>query len=371
MKVALWSVLFLGVAIGFSAAAQETEVGPTQTYLAYHEALWKLDRQALQKLWLPGEMTKGSEEAVTQAILSARQMSPTYIDVTGEKIVGNESFLTVIGTYPNGGKSEGKIYLVKTVDRWKVRGESWGFIEVPPPPAVSAEGVIAGAITLPEGDAKGSLYVFAVPKNQDQSAGYTVIQKEQIVWKIVPYQIDHLPAGSYWVYAAWDTAAPFFGEDIGLFSASTGDYVGEFLGTVTLDEKERRDRVDFICDRTMKSLPSENYGRNYSLTDLVVKTAEGKPKFFLSVQNESGKPIQAISLQCFINGKELAFASSAPGTLIPPHHEREFDITTCYDSYLFFLEKVWQDENLSKTGLLFEIVSRENKSTLKKEVALP
>ena len=187
----------------------------------------------------------------------------------------------------------------------------------------------------------------------------------------MPYQIDRLPMGTYWVYAAWDTAEPFFGEDISFFSAATGDYTGEFPGTVTLDEGERREKIDFACTRNLKPTEAENYSKDYSLVDLLFsKGAEGKPKFLLRVKNKGEKPVQGIAIRCLINGKELAFAASAPGTLIPPMGERDFDITTCYESYLFFLEKVWEGNVLSKDHLTFELFSKDNFSTFKKEIVV-
>ncbi|MBI4437052.1 MAG: hypothetical protein HY590_06560 [Candidatus Omnitrophica bacterium] len=356
--------------LSVSSYAQEIEATPTETYKAYHEALQILDMKGIRARWLPQSAVSANEESLTKEILWARQMSPPNIDVVNEKILGEEAFLTVVGTYANGGRSEGKIYLVRQKDRWQVRGEAWGFIELPPPIlSSSAEGVIAGVITLPQALREGDLYVFAVLKNQDRATSFTRIPKDQVVWSAMPYQIDHLPMGTYWVYAAWDTAEPFFGEEVTFFSASTGDYTGESSGTVTVDEGERRGKIDFACTRNLKPIEAENYGKDYSFVDLLFsKGPESKPKFLLRVKNEGEKPIQGIMLRCLINGRELAFASSAPGTLIPPKGERDFDITTCYESYVFFLEKVWEKSGLSKDHLTFELLSKENQAFLKKEI---
>ena len=72
-----------------------------------------------------------------------------------------------------------------------------------------------------------------------------------------------------------------------------------------------------------------------------------------------------VSLICTINGKDLDYTASAPGTLILPNEVRAFDITACYDSYLFFLERVWFEEELSRDQLTIEISSRDNDTRLR------
>ena len=368
--------IFLGVTVILLTEAAplyaETVESPTEMYQVYHKALRLLEMKEIRARWLPEETIAGNEEALTKEILRLRQVSPPEIEVKSERIIGDDAFLTVVGTYPNGGKSEGKIYLLKTVDRWKVREEKWGLIDVPLPlPLPKGEGVIEGVVTLPPVDHEGSLYIFTVLKNQDRPTAFTIIPKEKVVWKSVPYRIGNLPAGTYWVYAYWDTAPPYMDPEKKDFSVFTGDYAGEFMTTVTLSQGETRDRIDFSCSRTLKAKEEENYGTVYSLVDLGISTgADGKPVFLLSVRNNGDQPVKNISLICKINGKELTYAASSSGPLILPNEVREFDITTCYDSYLFFLEKVWSEEPLSKNQLKFEILSKDNSSRLNKEIVI-
>jgi len=368
--------IFFGVTVTLLAhsalLSAEPVESPTETYQAYHKALRLLERKGLRARWLPEETIVRSEETLTNEMLRLRQMSPPEIEVRSEKIIGNGAFLAVVGTYPNGGKSEGKIYLLKTVDRWKVREEEWGFIEMPPPvPAPKGEGAIEGVITLPPVAHEGNLYIFTVLKNQDTPTAFAMIPKEKIVWKSIPYQMNHLPDGTYWVYAYWDTTPPYMDPEKKDFTVFTGDYAGEFMTTVTLSQGETRSRIDFSCSRNLKAKEEENYGTAYSLVDLGISPgAGGKPVFLLSIRNTGDKPVRNISLICRINGKELAYAASSPGTLILPNEVREFDITTCYDSYLFFLEKVWSEEALSKNQLHFEILSKDNSHRLSKEIVV-
>ena len=353
--------------------AHAIEGSPRETYQVYHEALRRLDMKEIRARWLPQETITGNEELLTKEIVQMRQVSPPEIEILGEKILGTDAFLTVLGYYPNGGKSRGKIYLRKMLDRWKVRGEEWGFIEFQPrPSAPKGEGAIEGVITLPPVDQKGDLYVLAVLKNEDYPVNFTKIQKEHIAWKFVPYRIIDLPPGTYWVYAYWDTAPPSIDPAKDNFSVSTGDYAGEFLTTVTVKGNETRSRIDFTCSRDLKAKEEENYGTNYSFVDLGFSAnPEGKTVILLSVRNTGYKPIRNISLICNINGKELTYTATSPVTLIPPQGVREFDITTCYESYLFFLENLWSKEALSKSQLKFEVVSKENAARFEKELALP
>lgn len=352
-------------------AAMGIEKDPTETYQAFHRALRLLDMEGIRSRWLPREAVAENEETLTKEILWLHQMLPPEIEVRDEKIMGKDAFLTVIGYYPNGGKSEGKIYLMKTFDRWKVRDESWGFIILPPPPPTKGDGVIEGIVTIPSLEAQGNLYVFAVLKNRDSPSGFAVIPKDQIVWHAVPYRIPNLAPGTYRVHAYWDTAPPYMDPEKRDFSVFTGDFAGEFVTSVTLYEKETRSRIDFAMTRNLKAKEEENYGTIYSLIDVGVTLGpEGKPLFLLSMRNTGDRPIRNISLVCIINGKELTYSASAPGPLIFPQEVREFDITTCYESYLFFLERVWAEEALSKDRLAIEIVSKDNESRLKKEIVL-
>ena len=369
---------FLGMGLALYALcvpldgyAQESE-SPTKIYQAYHEALQRLDMKGIRALWLPQETIAGDEEALMKEILRMRQITPPEIEVQGEKIIGTDAFLTVLGYYPNGGKSKGKIYLMKKIDEWKVREEEWGFIELPSsPPIPKGEGVIEGFMTLPSVEKKGDLYVLAVLANQDKPTGFTVIPKDKIAWQLVPYRIPDLPPGTYWVYAYWDTALPYMDPLKWDFSVSTGDYAGEFPITVTLKEKETRSRIDFSCSRDFKAKEEENYGKNYSFVDIGVSAdASRKTVLLLGVRNTGYKPVRSVSLLCKINGKELTYASSSPVTMIPPNGVREFDITTCYDSYLFFLDKIWTKENLSKNQLKFEILSKDNDAHFEKEIVV-
>ena len=355
-----------------SIFAQKVE-SPTETYQAYHEALRHLEMKGIRARWIPEEAIAENEEALAKEILRLRQITPPEIEVQSEKIVGTNAFLTVVGYYPNGGRSAGKIYLMRRIDQWKVREESWGFIEFPsPPPVPKGEGVVEGFLTLPSVEEKGDLYVLAVLTNQDYPTGYAVVPKDKIAWQLVPYRIAGLSRGTYWVSAYWDTAPPYMDPSRADFSVSTGDYAGEFPITVTLKEKETRSRIDFSCSRNLKAKEEENYGAHYAFVDLNISaTEEGKTVYLLGIRNTGYKPVRNISLACKINGKELMYTTSSPVTLIPPQGVREFDITTCYESYLFFLETIWSKENLSRNQLKFEIVSKDNEAHFAKELTLP
>lgn len=369
----------LGILFFFLASAsvgegvlKQIEAEPKETYYAFHTALRRLDMEGIRARWLPDKATAEDEEAMTRAILEMRQIIPPEIEVLNEHTQGQDAFLKVMGYYPNGGKSEGTVYLVRTVDRWRVRDQEWGFITLPPPPpTVKGEGVIEGVVTLPPVEANGDLYVFAVLENESFPAAYQRIAKEQLVWAKIPYRIPDLPAGRYWVYAYWDTAPPSMNPEENLFAVFTGDFAGEFLATVTLQRGEVRGPIDFALSRTLKAKDEENYGTDYTLVDVgVAPGEEGKPALLLSVRSTGEKPVRNVSLICRINGKELLYHASSPGPLILPQKVREFDITTCYESYLFFLERLWQEENLSREELKIEIVSKDNDARLEKEVVV-
>lgn len=351
--------------------AQKVETTPKETYQAFHQALKIMDLKGIQAWWLPDETIIGDERKVTDKIIQMRQIIPPEIEILDEEIVGKNAFLKVVGSYPNGGRSKGTIYLVKTVDRWKVKQEAWGLIELPKIPVPKGDGVIEGIVTLPPVEDKGDLYVFAILENTFFPAGYAKIPKEQVVWKAIPYRVTELPPGTYWVYAYWDTAPPHMDPEKEDFAIFTGDYAGEFLTTVTLLKGETRGRVDFACNRNLKAKDEENYGSTYELVDLGLSLGEGgKPVFLLSIRNTGREPVKTVSLLCKINGKELDYTASAPGTLILPREVRSFDITTCYESYLLFSETVWTEENLSKKELRMEIVSRDNGFRLTKELVI-
>ncbi|MFH1857563.1 MAG: hypothetical protein ABH845_01480 [Candidatus Omnitrophota bacterium] len=377
MKIGKISLgILAALSIGFAPAAafaQQAGPDPKETYESFHEALLRLDMQGIRARWLPDETIAENEKALTEKILEMRQTTPPAVMVKEQKIIASDAFLKVVGTYPNGGRSEGTVYLINTADRWRVKREAWGFLELPkPPPAPAGEGVVEGVVTLPPVKQEGSLYVFAVLENQYHPASFAVIPKDQLVWLSIPYRITGLPPGRYWVYAYWDTAPPWMTPEQGDFAAFTGDYAGEFLTPVTIYEKETRSRIDFACNRNLKVKTEENYGTRYSLIDLGVTTdAEGKSVFLLNIRNTDEKPIRNVSLICKINGKNLSFNASTPGVLILPNTVREFDITTCYESYLFFAEKVWPEEGLSKNHLKLEIVSKDNGTRFVKEIDVP
>jgi len=361
--------IFSVMAMASHALALES---PTESYEAFYRALRMLDMETLRVRWLPDRSVNENEATFTKEVLRLRQVTPPEVQVEGEKIIGEDAFLSVVGYYPNGGISKGKIFLIKDIDQWKVKGERWGFIEFPPPAKIpKGKGIIEGIITLPKVQKSGNLYVFAVLENQTFPIGYTQVPKDQIIWDVVPYQINQLPQGTYWVYAYWDTAPPYMSLEKKDFAVYTGDYAGEFSTTVTLFEGEKRSRIDFSCQRDLKARDEENYGNRYAFVDLgMSRDNRGNPIFLLSIRNVGFKPIRSISLVCLINGKQLEFSASSPGTLILPREVRTFDITTCYESYLFFLDKIWADENLSEDALRFEIVSEDNDARFKKEILL-
>ena len=370
LRVALGLTIVL---VGFFPASGETQqvkASPTETYQAFHQALRDLDMEGLKARWLPDQVIAEDEAAIMEKVIQMRQITPPEIEVRSEKVLGSDAFVKVIGFYPNGGKSKGTIYLMRTADRWRVKQEKWGFIEIPKlPPLPKGVGVIEGIVTLPPVDGTGDLYVFAILENQTYPARFTVIPKEEIVWKVVPYRITELPSGTFWVYTYWDTAPPYMDPEKELFAVFTGDYAGEFATTVTLQGEETRSRIDFTCNRNLKARDEENYGSRYTLVDLgLSRSTEGKPLFLLNIRNTGEKPVRNVSLICTINGKDLDYTASAPGTLILPNEVRAFDITACYDSYLFFLERVWFEEELSRDQLTIEISSRDNDTRLRESI---
>ncbi len=371
---AAFSVTLICVAASPAAEGfiRQVESEPKETYYAFHTALRNLDMEKVRARWLPKESIADDEKAITNTILQMHQVVPPEVEVLNQRISGQNAFLKVMGYYPNGGKSEGTVYLVRTIDRWRVRDQEWGFIQLPPPPPKpKGEGIIEGIVTLPPVQDTGDLYLFAVMVNELYPTAYIRIPKDQIAWKTVPYQIPALPKGRYWVTAYWDTALPYMDPEKNDFSVYTGDYAGEFLTSVTVGEGEIRNRIDFACNRNLKGREEENFGTVYAFVDLGIGPGEGgKPLFVLSVRNTGDKPVRNVSLNCRINGKDLSYIASSPGPLILPQKIQEFDITSCYESYIFFLEKVWTEESLSRENLNFEIVSKDNGAQLTKTLTV-
>jgi len=115
-------------------------------------------------------------------------------------------------------------------------------------------GSIAGIITLPISEAKGSLYVSFFPSGQEEPPspvdGHSfVIKAEDIKSDKVSYEIDNIPKGKYLGYVTWDTGEPFCHKPLGNghCPAYSGDYTGVTKMDIVVSSPEAATEVDIDC----------------------------------------------------------------------------------------------------------------------------
>lgn len=243
---------------------------------------------------------------------------------------------------------------------------------------------ISGTVELPLTDKRGDLYVTFSPSGQafhtaDDQRYFTVIKKENIISSKVTYKIKNVPSGNYWGYATWDIAEPFWESSWGEGNCPgyAGDYIGGSSKIIVLDG-ETLNNVDIKCDRYLTPIVESNYGKEYKIIDLKYEKdlRDNKPKLFLLIKNTDTKPIQEITLNCFINGqKTLDFYVSGAGSLLDQGEQKELDMAYCYNSYL---NKLFDKEtlalintNLSISELDVKLVSKDNSEVFEKRISLP
>ncbi|HAJ56374.1 MAG TPA: hypothetical protein DCL35_01235 [Candidatus Omnitrophica bacterium] len=236
-------------------------------------------------------------------------------------------------------------------------------------------GTISGFVRLPEDEEKrkGDLYIYimkeAGPGRFILPSGnflYQVIGGDSITSVVLPYRFDNIDAGTYKVFAIWDTALPFIkkkkirGSEMLVGLGLKGDYMGMQSGEVSII-KDRPDGIVNIeslvyisKDQPGALMPQED---EYLVSDIYYRKIAAKDGgLFLLVKNQGEDVIDSLELDLFINDEKAGAVPIEIGP-IQAHQEKEFDISRNFEVY----RKQKEKEGWDIMGKLtrFKIVSRK------------
>lgn len=240
----------------------------------------------------------------------------------------------------------------------------------------AAIGSISGYVELPPNfkKSKGDLYVYLMKdaggnRFSLMAAGgsYQKIEGRSISTSLVPYKIAGVPRGTYKVFAYWDVAAPYVtkkqvrGREVLLGLGLKGDYTGAQSGQVVItaehpDQVAELDCRQYLTQDRVKATGSE--GGLYQVKDIYYrKLVLQGVKIYLVLENFDEEEISLLWFDLFINDEKVP---SGVLSLGPLHkgQEKEFDITTAFESYVN--EKRKEGINPTESPLRFKVISRES-----------
>ena len=289
-----------------------------------------------------------------------------------------------------GGQEEaanGKVTFLKEEGAWRISVEDWQTQDAQRKiPAVQSKfqekkgsSSISGTVKLPSTDKQGDLYINFKPAGQiistpESERYFTVIKKGDIRSDTVTYKIENVPEGKYFGYAVWDIAEPFWEPSWGQGNCPgyAGDYTGGTGKEIIVSQNQSIEGVDFKCANYLKPIVKSDYGSEYKILDLKYEKdpLSNKPKLLMTLKNTDSKPLQEINIKANINGKDSGnFFVSGFGSLLDPGEEETYDIE-CYDTYIFFNESLWKDENLPLYELDIILSSEDNNEVFKKHISI-
>lgn len=223
------------------------------------------------------------------------------------------------------------------------------------------EGSISGFVGLPENfkEHNGDLYVYLM---EDIGRGrfasspfmlYTRISASEIISRLVPYKMEHVPVATYKIFAQWDIAPPFIqelseGQRRTLTSLGTqGDYEGSLADAFVLAAGEDKENVGISCTtflQTSKAVAMESPKPDFQIEDLYYRKASlSEPEFFILIKNKGETAISWLAFDIFINDEKVSSGPMGLGSL-KSGEEKEFDITLAYQSY----QKIMKEKQANK-----------------------
>lgn len=241
-------------------------ISPNDVYMAYLVALDNQNWQEIKK-YLSKEDIGQLEETgdVDKSLKMLKMLMVKDTEVVEERIKENEAIVVLRGKNAMG-QAKGTIEFIKEGGQWKISKEDWEGQGEPATLTVSGEtkfkqgdGIISGTITLPNTDKKGNLYIHFSPAGQiistpESERYYTLIKAEEIISNNVSYKVENVPEGSYWGFATWDLADPFWepywGE--GNCPGYAGDYTGGTMEEIVVSKGQHVSEVHFECTRYLK-----------------------------------------------------------------------------------------------------------------------
>lgn len=221
------------------------------------------------------------------------------------------------------------------------------------PGTTEAKGAISGIVRLPDviRKAKGDLYVYLM---KDTGSGkfmamtpilYQKIDASAIIQRQISYTIGNVTAGTYKVFAQWDTAPPPIEEKTVAGGATLrnlgvkGDYTG-LSPEVILGAGEEKYNVNFDCGNYLTSnrmtfVPGER--SSVEIQDLIYRRlSPTMENFILVVKNEADIPTSPASFDVWINDEKVG-SGVVTVPVLEPHQEKEVDMTAAYEQF----RKTW------------------------------
>jgi hypothetical protein len=320
---------------------------------------------------------------------------------------GQLKFILSLAGADNKGPAEGKVDFVKEGGDWKISKIRWDINQRASSGQSSATsaaqqgtdevGMVTGKINLPltqvSKAVKGVVFITFEPVTA-QKIGvvdyskpnpdvYTVVfDADAITSQVNPpkdtqleYTLESIAAGEYQARAVWDLTPPYCQPDWSGCPVVGGDYMEPLKqlqerSPVTVNAGELTQGVDFNCTNYLEVVKDADYSTQYQLVDIEYqKDSENKPHLFLTLKNNGDKPVREINIKQYINGKLLGnfFVS---GKIINPGEQAKFDLIDLYKDYIININKIWQDQNLSKTKLDIRLAATNNQQQLRKTIVI-
>ena len=242
----------------------------------------------------------------------------------------------------------------------------------------TGEGSISGLVSLPEAShlsgVQGDLYVFLLARIEANSYAlaswipYTEIEGLDIRERQVGYQINHVPAGIYRVFAQWHIQsspkeeAETTSTKTWSFIGTKGDYTGTSRDPVVLTADEHRTGIDVDCsvlNRAEIPAPLLTAQKKIRIKDLYYQMLSAQQiKFVLVVENNSDNPITFLRYNLLINDEKSA---QVPVSIfnLGAKEERELDLTLAYEAYKKFIQRKGISSQESSKALRFKITSTD------------
>lgn len=233
------------------------------------------------------------------------------------------------------------------------------------------DGSVSGCVRLPDllKNKRGDLYVYLmeqIGKDRYASGSNLLFQKipaDKIGSRKVEFSIDHVPEGTYKVFAEWDVEPPPIqirdsaegGKGLG-YLGFKGDYQGSTEDVIALKEDEHYQTVDFNCMTYIWNNEAhfdQQEKPSFAITDLYFQKLPGLPnKIMMTIKNESDYPIYFLAVDVYINNVKITSFPMDLGVL-GANREKDIEITGTFFVYAKLVQES-APEALSKP-LLFKI----------------